>query len=60
MSTTKHWLLEALTTGTLKLLSGSHIEFVAHIEREDGSGKSFNVYAPVDGKIQSFYVRTVD
>ncbi len=62
MKTTKANLIQALATGTLHLLlsaeghAGGQINQVRSIEREDGSGVSFNVYTYKG----TFYVRTVD
>ena len=60
LTTTKRKLLGALETGTLTIeVSGrAPLEFkVSAIEREDGSGRSFNVKL-TDGS--SIYMRTSD
>ena len=66
-TTTKQNLLKALETGKLVYFQGRNeytLQIVQRIEREDGSGRSFNVYIKVPDVLafEEFpvYVTTID
>jgi len=54
--------LPSVQTSTIKLPSGAYIDgIVLAVEREDGSGQSFNVCVRyTDGSVHVHHVRTID
>lgn len=59
--TTKFALMTALITGGPLALAGKPLKVVNQVQREDGSGKCFNVSGyDNDGKPAIVFVRTLD
>ncbi len=61
---TKWQLMQALTGGSVETVvfgtDGRYRGIVQSVEREDGSGRSFNVRVLVAGVVRMVYVKTVD
>ena len=58
---TKYQLFAALVAGQGSVLTVAGVTgLIQSVQREDGSGRSFNVTLLVNGKPVTKYVRTVD